>query len=263
MLYTILYQLISISTICGILGIIIISFDLYHHGWKDKHTTSFLIGAILLTIFVIDSLSFSPVILSDDTVSLVCKIALVFIFLCFFEVFICMLGIWRTNDYYVDLLNSKSIFFIILPIILIICSITYSFLFYNDYVVGKDVLNENVIIDEVETKELCMFDYILLSNEDNVKNVKTLYQDVSENDPTETYLSFWYINDENNIVSCKIPNENITIIPTKNDKSYVEIANLVKLCKKKNKVKVKTKEITQAPTKYTFYIQDGIINQKE
>ena len=260
MLYNILYQSTFISIICGILGFIIISLHLYYYGWKNKHITSFLIGAILLTILVIDAFSFFPIMISNNIFVLITVMLLTFILLCLFEILMLAFG----EIYHFAYLRSfKSIFFIILPIIQIICSITYSLLFYNDYVVQKEVLNENVIIGEVETKELCMFNNILLSNKANIKYVKLLNEDTSENESAEDYLSFWYIDNENNVIPCNIPNENITFTPSKNDKSYVEITNYVKLSKKGNKAEALTKEITQAPTKYVFYIQDGIIFHKE
>lgn len=245
MLYNILNGIFPYALACGIIGLVLMLIRKLFLVLEEVGDLLYAIGHIFLIIGIIGFVSVIPIKLAIGPVSAFITILISFIILFIIE------GIFIYDlDY-----DDDSVMWIILLIIYLICSISFSCILYSDYKV-TETTGEEMMIEDPVIREITIFNNIPLANTSYEINI--IPDNGNSEDKSKDYVSYWYVTENNDVLFDKVLALDSVLKPKEDDKCYIEIRKYVTLTKKTSKHKT-YEPTSKERTVNVFYLPEDIV----
>ena len=207
-----------------------------------KKKIVYIIAQIFYTLGIVCTFSPFPVFLAQGVLSALVIFLLTGVFILFISSII-----YNVNN---PLLISTAF-----PTLLYaVFSIILAIVLYPQYNIEKTPGNEYKIKDP-EIREVVIFNNIPL-NANSYKIDIIANQDNDEK--KDDYINYWYITDNNDVIYDKVNAYDTTLVPSKDNKYYLEINKYITLTKRASKVGNFSPEITER-TVNVFYLPEEIV----
>lgn len=257
LLYQFLSSCLPYSIICGVIGITIMIIREATDYLQGKNI--YVLAYTLILIFIATCYSFIPLKLASDII----EIILFFLFVGAI-LFAILFALYAEEDY-----NPITLF--LLFIIYIICFITYLMVLRPTLISIQDdnnVETKEVMINEPETYNLCIFEdinlnnipiYITETNQENNNEDKDKDVDKDENN----IISYWYLKDNNEALYASANAlDSVLLLQEENSTPYVEIQNYITIENKSNNNYLKIEDDAERKQVFIFHLPKSLAKIK-